>query len=107
MRSIREIAQLFPNGRDAGLSNSGFGTVFGIVDGRSLPVGDYAGFAPFGFGYRRCPGEQLTIQVFEDFLRKVWQDKITFRKLNLPNPGRISIGPNAVIDDDIGFIRRT
>jgi hypothetical protein len=28
---------------------------------------DYAGFAPFGFGYRRCPGEQLTINVFEDF----------------------------------------
>ena len=95
------------DGRDAGLSNSGFGTVFGIVGGRSRPVCDYAGFAPFGFGYRRCPGEQLTIQVFEDFLRKVWQDKITFHKLNLPNPGRIPIGPNAVIDDDIGFIRPT
>ena len=95
------------DGRDAGLSNSGFGTVFGIVGGRSLPVCDFAGFAPFGFGYRRCPGEQLTIQVFEDFLRKVWQDKITFRKLNLPNPGRIPIGPNAVIDDDIGFIMPT
>ncbi len=41
-------------------------------------------FAPFGFGYRRCPGEQLTIQVFEDFLRKVWRDKTwvqCFRKL--------------------------
>ena len=93
------------DGRKAGLSNSGFGTVFGVADGRPLPVCDYAGFAPFGFGYRRCPGEQLTIQVFEDFLRKVWRDKITFHKLNLPNPGRIPIGPNAVIDDDIGFIR--
>jgi hypothetical protein len=48
------------------------------VDGTPLPVCDYAGFAPFDFGYRRCPGEQLTIQVFEDFLRKVWRDKITF-----------------------------
>lgn len=93
------------DGRNAGLRNSGFGTVFGIADGRPLPVCDYAGFAPFGFGYRRCPGEQLTIQVFEDFLRKVWRDKITFHKLNLPNPGRIPIGPNAVIDDDIGFNR--
>jgi hypothetical protein len=37
----------------------------------------------------------------------VWRDKITFHKLNLPKPGRIPIGPNAVIDDDIGFIRST
>ena len=69
------------DGRKASITNSGFGTVFGVVEGKSLPVCDYAGFAPFGFGYRRCPGEQLTIQVFEDFLRKVWRDKIAFRRL--------------------------
>jgi cytochrome P450 len=91
------------DGRKVGITNSGFGTVFGIVDGQPKPVCDYAGFAPFGFIYRRCPGEQLTIQVFEDFLRKVWRDKISFRKLDLTNPGRVPIGPNAVIDDDIGF----
>jgi hypothetical protein len=51
------------------------------------------------------PGEQLTINVFEDFLRKVWRDKIVFRKLNLANPGRVPIGPNTVIEDDIGFAR--
>ena len=51
------------------------------------------------------PGEQLTIQVFEDFLRKVWRDKIVFRKLNLANPGRVPIGSNTVISDDIGFGR--
>ena len=77
----------------------------GVVDGTSHPVCDYAGFAPFGFSYRRCPGEQLTIHVFEDFLRKVWRDKIVFRKLNLANPGRVPIGPNAVIQDDLGFSR--
>src|SRR6202021_2665458 len=93
------------DGRKANISNSGFGTVFGVVDGKSLPVCDYAGFAPFGFGYRRCPGEQLTIQVFEDFLRKVWRDKIAFRSLNLVNPRRVPIGPNAVIDDNITFVR--
>jgi hypothetical protein len=93
------------DGRKVRLSNSGFGTVFGVIDGRPRPVCDYAGFAPFGFGYRRCPGEQLTIQVFEDFLRKVWRDKIVFRKLNLANPGRVPIGPNAVIEDNIGFTR--
>jgi hypothetical protein len=93
------------DGRKVDVTNSGFGTVFAVVDGTSHPVCDYAGFAPFGFGYRRCPGEQLTIQVFEDFLRKVWRDKIVFRKLNLANPGRVPIGPNAVIADDIGFAR--
>lgn len=93
------------DGRNAAMANSGFGTVFGVVDDKPLPVCDYAGFAPFGFGYRRCPGEQLTIQVFEDFLRKVWRDKIAFRGLNLPNPRQVPIGPNAVIDDNITFAR--
>jgi len=93
------------DGRKATVTNSGFGTVFGVVGGKSLPVCDYAGFAPFGFGYRRCPGEQLTIQVFEDFIRKVWRDKIVFRKLNLANPGQVPIGPTAVIEDDLGFSR--
>jgi hypothetical protein len=94
------------DGRKVGLTNSGFGTVFGVADGKPLPVCDYAGFAPFGFGYRRCPGEQVTIEVFADFLRKVWRDKIAFQKLNLANPGKVPIGPNAVISDDIGFTRR-
>ena len=93
------------DGRKVNVTNSGFGTVFGVADGKSLPVCDYAGFAPFGFGYRRCPGEQLTINVFEDFLRKVWRDKIVFRKLNLPNPGQVPVGPNAVVEDDLGFCK--
>ena len=74
------------DGRKAAIDNSGFGTVFGVVDGKPLPVCDYAGFAPFGVGYRRCPGEQLTIQVFEDFLRKVWKSGIAFHKLDIANP---------------------
>ena len=93
------------DGRQTSITNSGFGTVFAVADAKPLPVCDYAGFAPFGFGYRRCPGEQLTIDVFGDFLRKVWRDKIVFRSLNLPNPGRVPIGPTAVIDDNIGFSR--
>jgi hypothetical protein len=66
------------DGRKAALSTNAFGTVYGVASGKPMPVCDYAGFAPFGFGYRRCAGEQLTIQVFEDFLRKVWKDKIEF-----------------------------
>jgi cytochrome P450 len=93
------------DGRKASITNNGFGTLFVVADGRSYPVCDYAGFAPFGFGYRRCPGEQLTVLVFEDFLRKVWRDKIVFRKLDLANPARVPVGPNAVIQDNIGFNR--
>ena len=77
------------DGRNVDITNSGFGTVFGVVDGKPMPVCDHAGFAPFGFGYRRCPGEQLTIMVFEDFLRKVWKDKIQFASLKLPNPQKV------------------
>jgi hypothetical protein len=93
------------DGREAAINNSGFGTVYGIVDGKPLPVCDYAGFAPFGFGYRRCPGEQLTIQVFEDFLRKVWKSGISFQKLDIANPEPLTIGPTTVIGDNVGFTR--
>jgi cytochrome P450 len=93
------------DGRKAAINNSGFGTVYGVVDGKPLPVCDYAGFAPFGFGYRRCPGEQLTIQVFEDFLRKVWKSKIEFQKLDIANPEPLPIGPTTVIGDNVGFVR--
>jgi hypothetical protein len=93
------------DGRAASIRNSGFGTVFGVIDGKPLPVCDYAGFAPFGFGYRRCPGELLTIEVFSDFLRKVWRDKIEFSKLGLPNPEMVPTGPASVVADDMSFGR--
>ena len=89
------------------MRNSAFGTVFGIADGKPLPVCDYAGFAPFGFGYRRCPGEQLTIMAFEDFLRKAWKDKLEFVKLDIVNATPLPIGPRTVIGDDVGFVRST
>ena len=93
------------DGRKTGITNSGFGTVFAVAENKPMPVCDYAGFAPFGFGYRRCPGEQMTIDVFGDFLRKVAQDKIVFRNLNQPNPAKVPVGPNALVDDTIGFFR--
>ena len=89
------------DGRRVALHNSGFGTVYGVVDGKPVPVCDHAGFAPFGFGYRRCPGEQFTIKVFEDFLKKVWIDKIQF--LNVINPVPLPIGPGTVVEDNISF----
>jgi len=93
------------DGRKAALQNSGFGTVYGIVDGKSLPVCDYAGYAPFGFGYRRCPGEQFTIHVFADFLRQVWKRKTEFEQLNIADPEPLPIGPRTVIGDNVGFTR--
>jgi cytochrome P450 len=93
------------DGRKAALHNSAWGTVFGVVDDRPLPVCDYAGFAPFGFGYRRCPGEQLTLMAFEDLMRKVQRDKLEFVKLTGADPETLPIGPTTVISDDIGFVR--
>ena len=104
------------DGRKTALRNSGFGTVFAVADDRPLPVCDYAGFAPFGFGYRRCPGEQLTIMAFEDLIRKVSEDRLQFVKVAAANPqkvplgpstqaGMVPIGPTTVINDDIGLIR--
>ena len=93
------------DGRKAAMHNSAFGTVFGVADGKPLPVCDYAGFAPFGFGYRRCPGEQLTIMAFEDFLRKAWKDRIDFVKLEGATAEKLPIGPRAVIGDNLGFTR--
>ncbi len=94
------------DGRKAEMTNSAFGTVFGVVDGKPLPVCDTAGYAPFGFGYRRCPGEQLNIAIFGDFLRKVWAERIEFELLDVANPAKVPIGPANVIDDNIGFRRR-
>jgi hypothetical protein len=101
------------DGRKASLRNSGWGTVFGVANGRPLPVCDYAGFAPFGFGYRRCPGEQLTVNVFEDLLRKVWRERIDFVRvgggadvpIGVDTSEALPIGPATVIRDDLGFAR--
>jgi hypothetical protein len=93
------------DGRKGSMENSAFGTVFGKVDGKPLPVCDYAGFAPFGFGYRRCPGEQLTILAFADFLKKAWKDRLEFVELDLSNPEPLPIGPTTVIGDNMGFVR--
>jgi hypothetical protein len=94
------------DGRDGAMANSGYGTVYGVVDGRPCPVVDHAGYAPFGFGYRRCAGEHLTMEVLKDVLRRVWRDGIEFVRLSLDRPERLPVGPATVITDDIGFVRR-
>ena len=91
------------DGRHAQLTNSIFGTVYGVVDDRPYPVCDTAGYAPFGFGYRRCPGEFLTLNFIKDVLRKVWREHIEFETLALPQAEVLPVGPITVVQDNIGF----
>lgn len=93
------------DGRNTDVTNSTFGTLYNLTDGKAYPVSDYAGYAPFGFGYRRCPGELFTVEVIKDFLRKVWSNGIEFKKLDIADPEMLPVGLGAVIPDNIGFIR--
>jgi hypothetical protein len=55
------------DGRFVEIPNSRFGTSFAVVDGVPQPIADYAGYAPFGFAYRRCAGEWLTFSFVNNF----------------------------------------
>jgi hypothetical protein len=79
--------------------------VYARVDDQTYPVCDDAGYAPFGFGYRRCAGEFLTIGFFKDLLRKVWSEKIAFMRLNIDPAELLAVGPATVVPDNIGFKR--
>ncbi|GAA5703444.1 hypothetical protein [Streptomyces avermitilis] len=85
------------------MTNSAFGAVYGVVDGTAYPVCDAAGYAPFGFGYRRCGGEQLTTEFVKEFLRTVWSRGIEFTTLDLERSEKLPVSPRTVIDDNIGF----
>ncbi|WP_037684904.1 hypothetical protein [Streptomyces durhamensis] len=91
------------DGRRAEMTNSVFGAVYGVVDGTAYPVCDTAGYAPFGFGYRRCGGEQLTTEFVKEFLRTVWSRGIEFTALDLEHSEKLPVSPRTVIDDNIGF----
>jgi cytochrome P450 len=93
------------DGRRAEVTNSAFGAGYSVVDGTSYPVCDAAGYAPFGFGYRRCGGEQLTMEFVKELLRVVWRDGIEFVRLDVEQPAKIPVSPRTVIDDNIGFQR--
>ena len=91
------------DGRNASIPNSVFGAVYARVDGRVYPLCDEAGYAPLGFGYRRCAGEFVNNGFFKDLLRKVWRDKITFGHLGIEHAEMLPVGPRTVVADDIGF----
>ena len=45
--------------------------VYRVVGGTAYPVWEAAGYAPFGFGYRRSGREQLSVEFVTEILRKV------------------------------------
>lgn len=94
------------DGRDLDLPSSGFGTVHARLDGEPFPLVDEAGYAPFGFGYRRCAGEWLTVDFVKDVLRVAWAENLAFVRLPVEDPQPLPVGPVAIIDDDLGFVRR-
>lgn len=79
-------------------------SVWGTVYPEGNPVFDFAGYAPFGFGYRRCPGELFSIEMFIDLLRKIWVGGITFHNLDGPSQ-HVPTGAFATADDNIVFHR--
>jgi cytochrome P450 len=94
------------DGRKTEMVNSAFGAVYPVVDGKAHPVCDTAGFAPFGFGYRRCGGEHLTIEFVKEFLRAVWRNRISFVGLDIAEPRKTPVNPGTVLNDDIAFERK-
>ncbi|MCY7295395.1 hypothetical protein [Alteromonas sp. a30] len=86
------------------IENNLYGTDYARKsDGTACPVIETAGFSPFGFGYRRCPGELLTIGVFKTFLKFIWNNKISFHLLDDANPEVMPIAPATFITDNIGM----
>jgi cytochrome P450 len=95
------------DGRNGEIANSAYGAVYGVIEGKAFPVCDTAGYAPFGFGYRRCAGELLTVAFIKELLRKAWADRLSFVRLDLELPERLPVGPGTVVEDDISFERAT
>ena len=90
------------DGRDTVVTNSAFGAVYSVTDGRTTPVCETAGYAPFGFGYRRCAGEVLTVESIKALLRAVHSRKLTFSAF-AGDAKQLAVGPGTVIKDDIVF----
>lgn len=93
-------------GRNINLTNSGFGTVYSETADASqnnYSVIEYAGYAPFGFGYRRCAGEQFTVEVIKDFLKIVHSFGINFKKLEIQDPEEVPVAPGTTVPDEFGF----
>lgn len=95
------------DGRDVVITNSPFGADYPVVDGVAHPVADTVGYAPNGFGYRRCPGEHMSVDFMKVFLGRVWAEKISFETLDIENPDLVPTNPKNVLVDNIAFKKGT
>jgi hypothetical protein len=95
------------DGRDVVITNSPFGADYPVVDGVAHPVADTAGYPPNGFGYRRCPGEHMSVEFMKEFLRRVWAKKLSFVTLDIENPDLVPTNPKNVLIDNIAFTKTT
>jgi hypothetical protein len=91
------------DGRDVVITNSPYGADYPVVDGVAHPVADTVGYAPNGFGYRRCPGEHMSVEFMKEFLKRVWAKKLSFVTLDIENPDLVPTNPKNVLIDTIAF----
>ena len=92
------------DGRETNVTNSAFGTIYNTHEGEAHPVCEKAGYSPFGFGYRRCPGELFTIEVFKEFLREIHDSGVVFQEV-VEDGKPVAVAPGTFVIDDIGFRR--
>ena len=95
------------DGRSVAMTNTAFGAIHAEVDGQPHPLVDTAGYAPFGFGYRRCAGEYISIELVKEYLRAIWREKVSFKKLDIEKPNKVPNNPHTVLNDDITFQKAT
>lgn len=100
---FHSVARPVKDGRNVELTNSGYGAVFAEVDEQPYPICDTAGYAPFGFGYRRCGGEYLTIGAIKLLLRRIHGAGLTIVDAKQAQPEKLPVGPRIVIDDNLTF----
>ena len=88
------------DGRSVAMTNTAFGAIHAEVDGQPHPLVDTAGYAPFGFGYRRCAGEYITIEFVKEYLRAIWREKVHVPEA-FRTSQRVPNNPHTVLNDDI------
>lgn len=87
------------------IENNAFGTTFAKTkEGKACPMVETAGYSPFGFGYRRCPGELLTLDVFKTVLTKIHEYNVTFyQHSSAEDAEKIAIAPGTILADNIAM----